>query len=263
VAAFAIAGNNRLIIVQSAIALLVAAACGWFVMSQWYPVVEESIRSVPAATSIVRGELVMPRAEPVRIGANNALEILIDPKETRALGGTADIVASLTATRLKMCGVLGCVELPYSKRHVITLSRDEMEPWWGAWQKPILALIVAGVFIHLMVAWWIVGLAAAPIVKLIGFYADRKVSFGGSWRVANASLLPGAVLVAGGILLHGVRALDVAQLALVYAVQVVCGIIFLLTSPSFLPHLPGKPRGNPFETGEKDAKPAKANPFDK
>jgi hypothetical protein len=95
--------------------------------------------------------------------------------------------------------------------------------------------------------WWSAALIYVPVIKFIAFFTDRAVTWRGAWRQSATALLPGALLVAIGIVLYGFVAVDLFQLGLLYALHLVCGAIFVVTSAFFLTGISRSPRpGNPF-----------------
>jgi hypothetical protein len=265
VAAFSRASFTRLLFIQLTVALFVALVVLWFVALQWIPVVEHAVHAMPG-TNVIRNEfLAMSNTSSLRLGGNRCLEIILDPRNAGGVSSSADISVVLTARELQLCGVLGCLDVPYQPGYVIELSRTSLEPWWGAWRKPTAALIGLGTIAALLVSWWVLGFIAAPFVKLFAFLSDRRVTFGGSWRLAMASLLPGAFLATLGIALYAFEAVDVLRLGLIYALHFVCGAAFLVTSPFFLPK-GSKQNGNPFGSKAEEKSAAKntsrdTNPF--
>jgi hypothetical protein len=112
----------------------------------------------------------------------------------------------------------------------------------------VLALALA---VALFASWWTLALAYVPVVKFIAFFADRAVTWGGAWRVSAAALLPGACLVALGMLLYGWRVIGLFEFGLLYALHLVTGLIFVFTSPFFLPKISAvAPSKNPFSPGD-------------
>lgn len=266
IAAFAYASNNRLIIVQLLIAIAFAFVCLWFIRSQWMPVVEAGMAVVPEGTSITRGQLLTPHSNALVLGGNKRLELVFDPSGKGVVGGTADVIVTLSQRELRVCGILGCLTVPYDPRYTISLGRADLAAWWGAWRTPIHILFVSGITLHLLVLWWAVAFCAAPVLKLITLYADRVISWAGSWRLANAALLPGTMIVMVGIALYDLDAIDLMRMALIYLVHLLCGIAFLGTSPFFLPKVRGTAaRKDPFGGADKSRAKRKkdelSNPF--
>jgi hypothetical protein len=106
-------------------------------------------------------------------------------------------------------------------------------------------------------SWWSLALLYVPLVKFIAFFADRAVTWGGAWRVAAAALLPGACLVALALLLYGSGVIPLFQFGLLYALHIVAGLVFVITSPFFLPKIFTAPGAkNPFGPADDITPPA-------
>jgi hypothetical protein len=85
-------------------------------------------------------------------------------------------------------------------------------------------------------------------VWLVGFFANRDLSLRGSWRLAGAALLPGALLLTAAIVLYGSGAFDLVRLAVAGAAHPVVGWVYLIVSPLRCPSHPaaGAIKKNPF-----------------
>ncbi|HMJ89609.1 MAG TPA: hypothetical protein VK530_07315 [Candidatus Acidoferrum sp.] len=247
---------------------MVSAACLWFVTSQWFPVIADAIQSLPGQSVIQNSRLNTGTNAPRLLAGNRRLEISLDPRKEGGVSGAADVRVILTVRSLQFCGVLGCAVLEYEHGYVITLSRSALAPRWDAWREPVAILFSIALILQLLVNWWLLGTIVTPIVKLIAFLTDREVTWGGSWRVGNAALLPGAFIVVLGVVLYGLNAIDLFQFALFYALHLVCDIAFVCTSPFFLPKIGAADRlKNPFSTkpvenpAEPGVPPKDSNPF--
>jgi hypothetical protein len=65
--------------------------------------------------------------------------------------------------------------------------------------------------------------------------------------MSAASLLPGAVIVASALVLYGFGLIDLFHLTLLYLLHILAGVVFVLTSPFFLPAVAtSRPGKNPF-----------------
>ena len=248
VAAFATSTLTRVVLAQLAVALAVAAAVIWFLRVAWFPVVTAAIQELPA-TGMIRGEgLIFGGESKLVLAQNERLAIAVNVTGDAGMGHSADLQVTFERNRVAFCGALGCWWRPYPRGYLISFNRPELEPGWGAWRAPALALMALTAVASLYVMWWSLALLYMPLVKLIAFFADRVVTWRGAWRQSAAALLPGALLVAGGIVLYGFAAIDLFQLGLLYALHVVCGFIFVVTSPFFLPKMSaGSRQKNPFD----------------
>ena len=235
VAAFALATLTRLVLVQLAVAALVAFALLWYLRVAWSPVVTESIQHLPEAGVIQRGELIYGGEPLARLAENKRLALVVDLAGTREAGHVADLEIVFEKNRVVLRGPLGNWWQPYDARYSFSFNRPELGPWWGAWQWPILALVALATVISLFVMWWGLAFLYVPLVKLLAFFADRAVTWRGAWRLSAAALLPGAALVGLALVLHGFGAVDLLGFALLYALHLLAGLIFNCTSPFFLP----------------------------
>jgi hypothetical protein len=250
VAAFANATLTRVVLAQLAVALTVAAVVIWFLRMTWFPVITEAIQQLPATGMIRNGELNYGGEAPIVLAQNRWLSISIDLASAAPKPGqTADVEARFGRNSVVFCGVLGCWQQHYRAGYLISFNRAELEPRWGAWRGPILAVAALATAAALYVVWWSLALLCAPVIKCIAFFFDRVVTWRGAWRQGAAALLPGAVLVAAGLLLYGFAAVDLFRLGLLYVLHIGCGLAFVVTSPFFLPKLSRLPsRRNPFGT---------------
>ncbi len=255
-------------LVQCIVAVLVALTGFWFVARHWVPVVTDAIQALPGESVIQNGRWITTDPGPHLLAGNRYLEIILDARDAGGVSGAADLSAVVTVPGLQFCGVLGCVDLPYEPGETIKVSRNELAPWWDAWRQPVEALLSITIFLAVLISWWLLGAIATPIVKLIAFFTDRQVTWGGCWRVGNAALLPGAFIVIFGVVLYAFGVIDPLRLALFYALHIVCDMVFVATSPFFLPKIgAAQPGKNPFATTppptepKTDSAPKETNPF--
>ena len=77
------------------------------------------------------------------------------------------------------------------------------------------------------------------------------MNFRASWKLSGAALLPGALLMAAGVLLYDFGLLDLVQLGFIFAAHFVLGWIYLFLSQLFLPRISGSAaERNPFNQAE-------------
>jgi hypothetical protein len=249
VAAFGVATLTRIILAQFFVALLVGATFVWCLRLAWVPVISDAIEKLPDAGVIQKGALNFPGESPQRLAENSRLGIVIDLAATREAGHVADLEITFEKTRVVFRGQLGAWAHAYDPRNTISFNRPELAPWWGAWRWAVLTLLALALMVSLFVMWWSLALIYLPIVKFIAFFSDRAVTWRGAWRLSAAALLPGACLVALALFLYGVNAIALFQFALLYALHLVVGLVFIFTSPFFLPKLPeaAAPK-NPFQS---------------
>ncbi len=247
VAAFAYATLTRLIIVQLIFAAIVALTVIWFLRVAWFPVVTQAAHRLPETGAIRGGELDFGGPSPQRLAENARLAIFVDVADAGTTGQAADLEVTFEKGRVTFCGALGCGSRPYDRRYISDFNRAAVEPAWGAWQWPITALAAIATVISLMVMWWVVAFLYLPLAKLLAFFANRRVTLAGAWKLSAAALLPGALIAGAGLLLYGFGTIDLFRFALVCLLHILAGLVFVVTSPFFLPAVSGfKPGKNPF-----------------
>lgn len=268
VAAFAPATFTRLFLAQLTVAALVGLAVIWFLHAEWFPVVRQAIGKLPDDSMIQGGALRWTGATPAILAENRMLALVVDVEDAGGTGRSADMTIVLHKNRLTFCSLAGCWEVGYPAGWRVGLNRPELEPWWGAWHWPILAVVVLLVMVALLAGWAVLATVYFPFAKLAGFFADRELTWAGSWRLAGAALLPGAFLNMAGLFFYSIHALDLIHLGLIYVLHIVCGWVFIAASPFFLPKEPAVAAAalNPFvspappEPGP-PSKPELENPF--
>jgi hypothetical protein len=118
---------------------------------------------------------------------------------------------------------------------------------WGAWTATLLFIAALAATIGLVVSWWVLATLYFLPVWLLGFFVNRDLNFRRSWKLSGAALLPGAMLMAAGILLYDFGAVDLVQVGFIFGAHFLLGWIYLFVSMLFVPMLPAtQPQGNPF-----------------
>lgn len=237
VAAFAGASLGRLLFVQLIFALLAASAVVWFLKTAWFPAVGAAIRQLPAQGEIRDGKLNWPANSPEFLAEGSFLAFSVDLEHEGQLRSPAHVQVEFGRDDLYLFSLLGYQQLNYPRARVIAFNRTELEPKWGAWRPPILWLTFGAVLAGLMTSWAVLATLYFLPVWLAGFFANRKLDFRASWKLAGAALMPGALLLTAAIFLYGSRALDLVQLAAAFAAHFVIGWIYLFAAPLFAPKL--------------------------
>ncbi len=247
VAAFASATFGRVLLVQFIVALLAAGLVVWFVHKAWFPTVGEAIRNLPLEGTIDSGHLEWPGPSSECLAEGRFLALVVDLDHTDEAHSPAQVQVEFGRQDFMVFSLFGYFQSPYPRDRVVPFNRTELGPWWGAWAAPILAIVAGAVVAGLMVIWACLATLYWLPVWLIGFFADRDCSLGGSWRLAGAALLPGALLMCAAILTYGWGALDLVRLTAAGAVHLVMGWVYLVVSPLRLPRHPeANANINPF-----------------
>lgn len=248
VAAFARASWGRLLLLQFFVALLAAATVVWFLHAGWFPTIAEAIRQLPAAGEIRSGSLDWRGDSPRRLAEGRFLAFVVDLTHQGELRSPAHVEVEFGKTDFKIISLLGFMQRSYPAGWIIPFNRDELEPRWGAWIPPILAIAAGSVIVGLMLSWFCLATIYSLAAWLFGFFSNRDLSLFGSWRLAGASLLPGTLFLLGAIVLYGAGALDLVRLAVAAGLHLLIGWFYLFAGVSCLPKHP-------------EAAAVKANPF--
>jgi hypothetical protein len=237
VAAFATASWKRLLVVQIIVALLVATSTVWFLQTAWFPTISLAAKKLPDKGEVRDGKLDWPGENPSLLGEGRFLAFVVDVNHSGQIHSTAHVQVELGQATIRFRSLFGMMEFPYPKNWIIGLNRGEAEPWWGAWKPPILWITFGGVALALPIMWSALATLFAGAVWLIAFYANRRLRIGGAWKMAGASLMPGAVVMIASIFAYGFGVLDLLQFIFAGVVHFVVDMVFLIASPFFLPRL--------------------------
>ena len=254
VAAFARASFGRLLLVQFIVALIAAGAFGWFLHRAWAPVFREAISQIPEGAKIQRGSLEWPDETPVLLAEGTFLAFAVDLEHSGKISSVAHLQVEFGRRDWQVRSLLGVLDVPalldmsYPKDKVVDLEKSEAGPWWGAREPFLILLAMAGLVVYLMVSWPLLAAAYMVPVWLAGFFFNRELGWGGSWRLASAALMPGALLLAVAMVLYSLRMFDLVKFVFTFGMHLVIGVIYVFASLLFLPrHADASEAGkNPF-----------------
>ena len=250
VAAFACAPVGRLLLVQFIFAVFAAAAAVWFLHAAWFPTIREAIEHLPERGEIRSGMLDWPGDSAQSLAEGDFLAVAVDLDHRGSIRSPAHIQIEFGRHDCRMISFLGYADVAYPKDWIVSCNRTELGPWWGARQAPILWIAAVAVILGLLTGWSALATLYFLPVWLVGFFANRDLSLGGSWRLAGAALMPGALVLSCALLLYGFGFLDLVQLSFAATVHVVPGWIYGSVSPFFAPKLSSAAavKRNPFRT---------------
>lgn len=237
IARFADASFGRVFLMQLIAALIATAAICWFVSAAWFPQVRAAINRLPPTGQIHQGQLLLPAGSAGVLSDSRLLGFSINPESHPPATLASDLRIQFHDSYVAICSLFGCINYPYPPGYVIDFNRPEMQPWWGAWEPIIIGMLALGVALALLLSWLVLATLYFPVAWLIAFFADRHLSWGGSWRLASASLMPGALLLIGGVLAYGVQAIDVIRFLVLVCLHVAIAWIFLVVSIFALPRI--------------------------
>ena len=247
VAAFAQATWSRVLFLISVVAIIATVLVVWFIRANYFPSISEAIENLPDEAAFQNGELtnVVSRV----LTQKKYLSAVIDLEETGNTGQTADLQLELRRDYFQVCSLFGCGLFIYPS-NTIYIGRSTAEPWWGARQPIILALCGVITIVALLASWGTFTLIYAPVAKITAYFADRKLSFGESWRLAFAAQIPGALLMCLTIFFYGIQVFDFIRFLFFFALHFLVVWIYLFASIySFPPKSATTPANiNPFST---------------
>jgi len=257
VAAFSRARIGRLLLVQLIVALLVASGVMWFLATAWFPVIREAIRQLPDTGFIQDRQLSSPHASSAPLAENRFLSVVVDLGATGPPSRAADLRVEFHRDNFALCSSPGCLTLKYPP--TAPFNRPELESGWAAWQLTIYVATGIATILWLFASWLVLATLYWPVARFYAFFKDRQLTSSGSWKLAAAALLPGALLTAAGIVLYGLGTIDLVRFLLFWALHWIIGWIYLFVSPLCLPRAAdaARTKANPFGAPER----AEANPF--
>lgn len=248
VAAFAQASTTRLLVVQGVVALAVALTVAWFLFGAWCPVIRQGIQHLPDEGEIRAGQLVWHGSAPRLLASGSFIAFSVDLDHAGEIRSPAHLEVEFGRETFLIHSLLGYLELRYPSGWIVEFNREQLAPWWGAWQPMILGLVALGVIGQLLVTWALLAaLYALPLWVLV-FLLDRPLRIIACWRMAGAALLPGALAMIVGLVLYGFGVVDLVGLGFITAGHFVLGWIYLFVGSLFLPRAtpPDASPKNPF-----------------
>ena len=246
VAAFARASFQRLVIVQTCVALLAAAAVVWVLSNGLFPTINAAISRLPETGEIRAGKLDWRGDSPALLGEGRILAFSVDLDHGGTLRSPADFQFEFGRESVRLFSLLGDQEWPYPPGYVLAANRTDARPAWGAWVPDILGLAAIATFFGLLLTWMLLASIYFVPVWVVCFFSNRDLGIGASWKLAGAALLPGALLLSLSLVLYALGAFDLLQLCLAFGLHFVIGWIYLFVSPMFLNRVLPAGKKNPF-----------------
>ncbi|HWD19696.1 MAG TPA: hypothetical protein VHB20_10495 [Verrucomicrobiae bacterium] len=245
-ARFAEAGWGRLLLVEVAAAAIVALTVVWFLQENYAPVIAQAAQKMPDGAKIKAGRLT--GVSETLLSETKLIAIAVTPEDSTDIGQSADVQVQFRSTNFRAGSAYrpdwGC-QVDYDAR-TIDVSRSALEPLWGAWHPVVLAGCGVATGVALLVSWTALGLIYALPAWLGAWFSDRRLSLAGAWKLCSASLLPASLLVALGVFLYGIQAIDLIGLGCFYAGHFVLGWTYVAGAVVFLEESGPRPAENPF-----------------
>ena len=220
-----------------------------FLQQCWFPVIGQGIEHLPPEGEIRSAKLAWRGDSPVSLAENRFLAITVDLEHTGAVRSPAHVQVEFGQSDVEFLSILGSLKESYPGGWRISFNRSDLGPWWGAWGPLILAIVSGIVVVGLLFSWAILASLYFLPIWLVGFYANRDLSLSGSWRLAGAALMPGAIFFAAAIASYALGLLDLIRLAAAAGAHIIIGWFYLMASTLASPRHPGiaLEKGNPFQ----------------
>lgn len=257
VAAFAAAGFGRLWTVQILFALMVGSVVCWFVLRCWCPVIRQAVEALPQDGAIRNGQLEWSQPAPVRLGEGPFLAFSVDPDHSGEVRAPAHIYVELGRTNARIFSMFGYVDADYPRTRDFSLTKAQMGPWWGAWEPALLAMTLGLTAVSLLAGWTVLSLVYSVPVLALAFFTSRRANLVQCWKVAGASLMPGAVMMSLLVVLYVNGIFDVLQFLLASPLHLMVGWYYLWAGTLALPRTAEAlaAAANPFVPSPAEAKP--------
>jgi hypothetical protein len=236
--------------------LLAAGAVVWFLHTAWFPIVSRAIRQLPPQGELHAGWLDWSGDSPQTLAENRFLALTIDLQHEGSARSPSHLQLEFGRRDLQVLSLFGSAKVTYPARRSVAANRPELEPWWGAWAPPLLALVALGVIAALMASWALLATVYCLPAWLMALFANRHLDWSGSWRLAGAALLPGALWMTAAIVLYGSGILDLVQWLIATAAHFVVGWVYLGLSPWWLPRHPDVLTSHPNPFNKSKAPPS-------
>jgi hypothetical protein len=260
-----------MLLVQLVVALLAGCVVAWFLGTDWFPTVSAAVDRLPMQGAIKSGQLDWSVQSPQSLAESRYLAFAVDLNHAGQARSPSHIQVEFGRTDIRLYSLFGRLQAPYPKDYVVAFNFQELKPWWGAWEPVFLAVAAMGCAFGLLLAWAVLATVYCLPAWLLGLYLNRELSFCGSWRLAGAALMPGALVMTAAIGVYGLGGLDVIRLIAAAVLHLALGWLYLILGALAVPKIQGEldPKVNPFTNapvgqapaGEQSQKFEPSNPF--
>jgi len=250
VAAFAHASFKRLFFIQFICATAATASVLWLVDQVWLPTIFQAIRQMPVEGEIRHGQLDWRGPSPQLLAESHFLAFTVDLNNEGSVRSPAQIEVLFHQKDFKIVSLFGFMQSNYPPEYRVAFNEPGLQAWWGAWQPWIVAGATVLLLVTFFLMWWCLATLCFLPVWLAGFFASRELSLGGSWRLAGAALLPGALFLTGTVVFYGMGYVDLVRLLLAGIAHFVIGLVYLIGGvvKSSTHPVAASEKQNPFST---------------
>lgn len=244
VATLACVSSKWLFLWQAITAVAIGAAITLALVLTWARDLELALADLGTAGEIRDGRFqpVKPESHLLRSSSFLGVAIVGDPTDEPI--SSADVNLWIEPDGWSVHSLFGRLDGPYPAQLRATLDRVEMAGLWSAWKSPILLTLGTVTAIGLLVSWTVLATFYAPVLRLLAAFLMRAAGLEVCWKLAGASLLPGALLMTGAIGLYATHQLALIGLLLVLPIHFVVGWIYCLGGLWRLPRI--ETGSNPF-----------------
>lgn len=262
---FADTGAGRTLGFLGAFALATALVLGWTLQTAWWPVVDLAIREFPEqGPALTGGRFAWPESTPRLLADSPHLGVAVRPENREPVGRTADLQLELLPGTLRLAGIAGFVDIPWPAKAEVPLGRLEARAAWEAWRRPLLGASVIAVAALMTVAWGLLALLLAPLLRIGALPMGRRITLGGCWRLGAAALMGASLVLDLGLGGYAMRWLPWPALAAVAVLHLVVASLQICWGLLSRPRGVGEGRpSNPFGAGgtKPGSRKPKGNPF--
>ena len=189
----------------------------------------------------------------MKLAGNHFLGLAVNPGHDGQLTREAQLQVEFGRRDARVNGLAGYAEECLSGGLDHGVQPHELGPWWQAREPLLLSGAVVATVAGLMLSWTLLATLYSCRSNYSLFLKIMISGWGQAWRLAAAALMPGAMFLIAGMVLHCLGIIDLVQLGTVWALHFVIGWLYLFISPLFLPRHPSvkKVKKNPFAKKEK------------
>ncbi len=225
--------------------------------------VSRAITNLPQSGEVVTGRLNGWETNGIStLIESRFISIYVNSSNNDDLSDAADLQIVFAKDELRLRSLLGWLAVKYPKWLRLPLNYKQLWPIWGAYQTAIITGVFLCSVVLLLASWTILALVYSNILIFIARILKRLTGGrGGAFKIAGATLIPGALIMTMGLLSYSFVYIDLISLLIVFVCHIVIAWIYLILSVFYLPIRPAESK-NPFINGGGRSNVGKSeNPF--
>lgn len=220
---------------QLLVAVLAAAVVVGSVHRIYGRAVEHAVAYLPEGAAIREGTLVWSATQPALLYQGPRISLVVEPSGSRETGLASDVTVTLEAHQLAVRTPAGWRAYPYPIDRLISLSPVDVTSFLLTWRTPFFLALAGAVVMGLLVSWWLLAAAYSVLLWPLALAFRRAASLGTVWRLAAASLLPGALLMIAATAIYATGQLNLVGWLLAQPLHLVVGWLYCAGSLVRLP----------------------------